>query len=153
MTRLPEFSLTLWRQRRLLDGLIYRLEVHELLLANGRHRWLPNATRELEAIIAKIRRHELVRALQASQVGEELGLGPEPTLREITDAAPAPWGDILREHHVALLGLTGQVAELAEMLRDELTTSSRGIADFLNTIAPPSNGDGPLNDVDLRSEL
>ena len=153
MTRLPEFSLTLWRQRRLLDGLIYRLEVHELLLANGRHRWLPNATRELEAIIAKIRRHELVRALQASQVGEELKLGPEPTLGEITDAAPAPWGDILREHHVALLGLTGQVAELADLLREELMTSSRGIADFLNTIAPPSNGDGPLNDVDLRSDV
>ena len=78
---------------------------------------------------------------------------PEPTLRQITDAAPSPWGDILREHHVALLGLTSQVAELAEILRDELMTSSRGIADFLNTIAPPTNGDGPLNDVDLRSDV
>ena len=44
-------------------------------------------------------------------------------------------------------------SDSAELLREELMTSSRGIADFLNTIAPPSNGDGPLNDVDLRSDV
>lgn len=137
MTRLPEFSLTLWRQRRLLDALLYRLEIHQLLLSSGRHRWLPNATRELEAVIAKLRRHELLRAVQASAVAAELGLAGEPTLREITDAAPTPWGEVLREHHLALLGLSGQVADLADSLRDELAASSRGINEFLDAVLAP----------------
>jgi len=173
MTRLPEFSLTLWRQRRLLDALLYRLEVQELLLTSGRHRWLPNATRELEAVIAKLRRHELVRAVQASALARELGLPPDPTLRMITEAAPPPWCEILREHHIALLGLSGQVADLADRLRDELAASSRGIAEFLDAVVEPMRArrdDVPAPDptplarptrpdtvpdpaVDLRSEL
>lgn len=168
MTRLPEFSLTLWRQRRLLDALLYRLEIHQLLLASGRHRWLPNATRELEAVIAKLRRHELIRAVQASAVATELGLAGEPTLREITEAAPSPWGEVLREHHLALLGLSGQVAELADFLRDELAASSRGINEFLDAVLAPmraardaelglDHADGEAVDepsmLDLREEL
>jgi len=150
MTRLPEFSLTLWRQRRLLDALLYRLEVHQLLLASGRHRWLPNATRELEAVIAKLRRHELIRAVQAAAVAAELGLAGEPTLREITEAAPPPWGEVLREHHLALLGLSGQVAELADVLRDELAASSRGIAEFLDAVLAPMRA---ARDADLALDF
>src|SRR4051812_39244560 len=42
---LTEVSNVLWRERELLEMLLFKLEEEQLLLTAGRTRWLPHATR------------------------------------------------------------------------------------------------------------
>ena len=42
---LSEISNILWRERRLLELLAFKLEEEHLVLASGRTRWLSHATR------------------------------------------------------------------------------------------------------------
>ncbi len=88
---LAEVSSTLWRERELLELLLFKLEEEQLLLASGRSRWLSRATREVEVLLEEIRRTELLRAVQVDEAALELGLGPGPSLRELADAAQEPW--------------------------------------------------------------
>ena len=60
---LAEVSSTLWRQRELLELLLFKLEEEQVLLTSGRTRWLARATREVEVVLEEIRRAELLRAL------------------------------------------------------------------------------------------
>ena len=53
---LSEVSNILWRERQLLDLLVFKLEEEQLVLASGRTRWLSHATREVETILAEIKR-------------------------------------------------------------------------------------------------
>ncbi len=56
---LTELSHTLWRERRLLELLQYRLEVQQLVLTTGRSRWVDAATRDVEAVTTELRAVEL----------------------------------------------------------------------------------------------
>ena len=59
---LSEVSNILWRERQLLELLVFKLEEEQLVLAAGRNRWLPHATREVETVLGEIKRIELERA-------------------------------------------------------------------------------------------
>ena len=48
---LTEVSSILWRERELLELLLFKLEEEQLLLAAGRSRWLGHATREVEMVL------------------------------------------------------------------------------------------------------
>ena len=43
---MEDLSLILWRERELLETMLYKLEVEQLVLSSGRTRWLAHATRE-----------------------------------------------------------------------------------------------------------
>src|SRR6478736_3999884 len=60
---LSEVSNILWRERQLLELLVFKLEEEQLVLASGRTRWLSHATREVETILEEIKRVELERAM------------------------------------------------------------------------------------------
>ena len=49
MSRMTDLSHTLWRQRRLLEHLLYRVEVQHLMLAANRTRWIATATARCRA--------------------------------------------------------------------------------------------------------
>ena len=85
---LAEVSSTLWRQRELLELLLFKLEEEQVLLTSGRTRWLARATREVEVVLEEIRRAELLRAVQVDEVAVELGLEPgrEPACARRGDA-------------------------------------------------------------------
>jgi len=51
---LSEVSSILWRERQLLELLLFKLEEEQLLLAAGRTRWLPHATREVDRVLAQL---------------------------------------------------------------------------------------------------
>src|SRR3954471_9612978 len=80
---LSELSTLLWRERELLELLLFKMEEEQLLLAAGRSRWRGRAPQEGGGARQEIRKAELPRALEVPAVGELLGLGSDPSLREL----------------------------------------------------------------------
>jgi hypothetical protein len=131
-----DVSTILWRERQLLELLLFKLEEEQLLLAAGRTRWLAAATREVETVLEELKQAELARAVEVERVGQELGLGPGPSLEELADAAPAPWGDILRDHRSAFLVATEEVVGLANTNRELLSRGFQAAREVLATLVP-----------------
>src|SRR3954452_16999548 len=104
---LPDLAAVLWRQRDLLERLVYRLECEHLLLAAGRTRFLPLATAEVEELLGELRVLELQRAAAADQVAAEAGLDAGTGLERLAGAVQPPWTGVLLEHREALLLLGG----------------------------------------------
>lgn len=128
---LSELSAILWRERELLDLLLFKLEEEQLLLAAGRSRWLGRATHEVEVVLQEIRKIELARALEVQQAGNAMGLGDDASLRELADAAGSPWTEILLDHRDAFLAATEGITAMAEANRELLTASSLAVQEVL----------------------
>jgi hypothetical protein len=131
---LNEFSGVLWRERQLLELLLFKLEEEQLILTSGKTQWLPHATREVENVLEQIRTAELGRAVEADAAAREVGVPEGSNLITIAKAAPAPWRDLLIEHHRAFVELTEQVNELAEGNRELLASSSRAAQETLMSL-------------------
>jgi hypothetical protein len=134
---LTEVSSILWRERELLELLLFKLEEEQLLLAAGRSRWLGHATREVEMVLEEIRRAELGRAVEVEAVAVELGLAPGVSLRELAEQAPSPWNDILREHRNAFLTASAEISALAQANRELLTAGFRAARETLLSLSEP----------------
>jgi len=132
---LNELSTALWRERELLEMLLFKLEEEELVLASGRSRWLGRATREVESVLDQIRGVELGRAIEADDAAREVGIPEGASLLEIAKAAPSPWNDLLRGHHVALTDVTSQIDAIAHSNRDVLSQSVRATQEALMGIS------------------
>lgn len=128
---LNELSTVLWRERELLETLLFKLEEEELVLASGRTRWLGRATREVEAVLDQMRTVELGRAIEADDAAREVGLTEGSSLLELAKAAPSPWNDLLRSHHVALTDLTTQIDAIARSNKDVLSQALRATQEAL----------------------
>ncbi|WP_369054142.1 flagellar export chaperone FlgN [Kineococcus terrestris] len=128
---LAEVSGILWKERELLELLLFKLEEEQLVLASGRTRWLAHATREVEFVMEQIRSTELLRATEVDAVAAELGLEPGPSLNALAEAAPEPWGELLRGHRDAFLTLTSEIQDLADANRDLLTSGARAVREAL----------------------
>ncbi len=115
---LNEVSTVLWRERQLLDLLLFKMQEEQLILAAGKTRWLPNATREVELVLEKLRAAEILRAVQVDTLAAEIGLEPAPSLRLLADTLPEPWSIIFFDHRQAFLAVTGEIARMAEVNRE-----------------------------------
>ena len=90
-----ELSALLWKERELLELLLFKLEEEQLLLIAGKSRWISHATREVEQVIERMRAVGLARTVEVAALAEEWGIGPDATLRELVAAAPdGIWSDI-----------------------------------------------------------
>jgi hypothetical protein len=145
---LSEVSNILWRERQLLDLLVFKLEEEQLVLAAGRTRWLAHATREVETVLAEIKRVELDRAVRVSDVARQLGIGDAPSLRDLAALVPAPWDTIFTDHRKALLELAQEVDAIAKSNRDLL---QRGHQAAQETLA--AMGDLDLGSYDATGTL
>ena len=135
---LAEVSDILWRERELLDVLLFKLEEEQLLLAAGKVRWLARATREVELVLEQIRLTELTRSIEVDAVASSLGLDANPSLSSLADAAPAPWSDLFRSHRTAFLTLTQEISSLAEANRDFVSNAYRSAQETLRAIGAVS---------------
>mgnify|MGYP000252234574 CR=1 FL=1 len=89
--------------------------------------WLAVAAREVDAVVEVLGQAELRRAIAVEEVGKDLGLGTQPSLRSIANAAPQPWADILRDHHKAFLDLASRI-ETAGSANKDLVRSAQSAA-------------------------
>ena len=126
-----ELSAVLWRERQLLELLLFKLEEEQLVLTSGRSRWLAHATREVEMVIGQIRQAELERAVLVDAAAAELGLPASPSLTALAEAAPAPWDDLLRAHRAAFLLLTEEISAMSTTNRELLTSAQRASREVL----------------------
>ena len=124
---LNDLSTLLWREREVLELLLYKLQTQQLMLTTGRTEWLAVAAREVDAVVEVLGQAELRRAIEVEEVGREFNLGSQPSLRTIARTAPQPWSDILMEHHKAFLDLASRI-ETAGSANKELVRSAQSAA-------------------------
>jgi len=124
---LPDLAAVLWRQRELLERLVYRLECEQLLLAAGRTRFLSMATEEVETLIGELSMVEMQRAALADAVAAELDIEPGAALEDLAAGAQPPWTGVLVEHRNALLTLTGELTRLAEANRNLMSAGLQAV--------------------------
>ena len=87
----------------------------EALLAAGRTRWLPFATREVEQVLGRLRQSALERSLEVAGVAAEWGTSEDATLKEIITHAPSTaWKETFTSHLQALNELAGGIAALRD---------------------------------------
>jgi hypothetical protein len=87
-----KLTWVLWRERELLEALLYRLELEELVMATGRTRWLANAARDVDQAAAALRDAEVMRAVAADEAAEAAGLAPNSSLGDLIAARPGGAG-------------------------------------------------------------
>lgn len=126
-----DLSESLWRTRELLDVLAYRIEVQRALVETARSSWLARSTRDVDEVIATIRSSELARAVDLVPLTTLLDLPATASLREIAEAVPSPWDQVLAEHRYALAEATGQLTRAALANRELLASSAQAIEDAL----------------------
>ena len=137
-----DVSNILWRERQLLDLLIFKLEEEQLVMAAGRTRWLANATREVETVLGEIKRLELDRAVSVADLAHTLALGDAPSLGDIAEKAPNPWNTIFADHRRALLELAQEIDSVAQSNRELLTRGQQATREALQAM-------GDVGDVEV----
>jgi hypothetical protein len=128
-----ELTTLLWRERELLDLLVFKLDEEHLILQSGKTRWLDHATREVEHVINRLRAASLERTAVASSVALGWGLAEDASLQDLAGAAQnGPWGEILLAHFVAL---TAQVAQVRTLRDTNLAFLRAGLLSAQETVA------------------
>src|SRR4051794_1130319 len=140
MTAFTSLSSTLWRVREVLDQLLYRVFVTQLVLRSDERKWLANASRELDGALQELRHIEVLRAVETVTIADQLGLPPEMTLAQLARSAPSPWDTILLEHRDALRILTADM---------ERATSEPSVPPTEQQSTEPERQDELDNDVDI----
>jgi hypothetical protein len=140
---LHELSVELWRERRLLDLLLFKLEEQQMLLQDRRDQWFSHATREVEAVLARIRDTELARAVQADDVAELVGAPASSSLPVLADHAPSPWDALFREHHEALVDLCTSIARAAAANRRVIASVQRETRQSMVGLDVPKQASAP----------
>jgi hypothetical protein len=132
-----DLSTILWRERELLELLLFKLEEEQLLLTAGKAKWLPFATREVEQVLARLRTAGMERTVESAAVALEWGGADDATLRELVDLAPGDaWRDIFESHLLALTALTAQIAEIRDTNLSYLRAASRSTQETLAGMVP-----------------
>ncbi|SOD71349.1 FlgN protein [Jatrophihabitans sp. GAS493] len=127
-------SSMLWRERELLDLLLFKLTEERLILTDGATRWLAHANREVETVLGELRGIEVLRAAEVDHLAEGLGLLSAPTLSSIIDGSPEPWQTLLAEHRSALAGLVAEVRAITAENHQLLAAGARSVRETLMSL-------------------
>lgn len=131
MRAMESLSLVLWRERELLEQLLYKLEVEKFVLTSGNSRWLAMATREVESVLESIGQIELFRAVTADEAAAAAGLAANPSIRALAEVGGEPWHTILGDHRDALVLYTREIADLVATNRELLTIGRQAARETL----------------------
>jgi hypothetical protein len=127
-----ELSASLWRERELLELLVFKLTEEQLLLTSGKARWLQYATQEVEQVMNKLRTAGLARSIEVAALAEDWGIDENSTLRELTvHSTDDTWRDILTAHLVAMTELTREIQELRDLNLQYLRVAIRSTQEAL----------------------
>ena len=131
MTGFAEVSDILWRERELLDVLLFKLDSERLLLRAGSMRWLARSTHEVDVVLEQLQVVEISRALEVDDLTAQLGLPAGGTLSDLAAVAPTPWAELFSAHRAAFRSLIAQITDLAEAnqhaLAEACATSERNL--------------------------
>ena len=139
---MEKLSQILWRERDLLDSLLFKLEMEQLVLGSGRTRWLARSAKEVELVLEMLRETEVLRAVAADEAAELVGLVTNPSLRALAEAVEEPWRSILLDHRDAFAKVSAEIAGLAEVNRELLTAGLRSARETLLSLDQETHGYG-----------
>jgi hypothetical protein len=118
---LSEFCGVLWREREIVERVLYKIVVQQLVLNTGQTLWLPQANTEIELAVNDLRVVEVMRNAEFDTLATRMGLAAGASLAELAAIAPEPWGSILGEHRDALRELTAEIERTAQENRALIT--------------------------------
>jgi len=133
-------STLLWREQELLDLLLFKAEEKQYLILTGKTRWLARIAHEIEVVLDQLRTLEVERAAATEAIAVALGIGSNPSLRQVAEAAPAPWNDLFAKHHEALLVLVTDLRSLSDTNRELIEGGLSAIGDALLQVKTPTAG-------------
>lgn len=142
-----ELSTVLYKELELLDDLLYKLTIQELVLEANRPQWVDKSSQEIENIVENIRALELVRALEISAMAEELGLDTISNLDSIVRTIEEPWQSILKSHLEALRNVTSQIDYISQRNKKSLQNKIGMTTQALDWL-----GETPLNNYSPHLE-
>ncbi|SDS42992.1 FlgN protein [Nocardioides scoriae] len=128
---MDKLSQILWRERELMESLLFKLEVEQLVVSSGRTRWLARSAEEVEMVLGLLRETEVLRAVVSDEAAESVGLPPDASLRDLAAAAQEPWSSILDDHRTVFQALGAEIAALAQTNRELLTAGLRSARETL----------------------
>jgi hypothetical protein len=133
-------STLLWREQELLDLLLFKAEEKQYLILTGKTRWLQRIAHEIEVVLDQLRTLEVERAAATEALAQRLGIEANPSLRQVAEAAPAPWNDLYAKHHESLLVLVTELRSLSDANRELIVGGLAAIGDALLQARTPSAG-------------
>jgi hypothetical protein len=129
-----ELSTLLWRERELLELLLFKLDEEQLLLTAGKSRWLPYATREVEQVLDRLRVSGVERSVAVSELAAEWR-AVDGTLSALIDAAPSDaWRETFGAHQRALTELTARIAEVRDANMQFLRAATQSTQETLASL-------------------
>jgi hypothetical protein len=152
--------MQLWRERELLELLLFKLEEQQLLLSAGRSRWIQFAAREIGQVLERLQVAGMSRVVESETVAQEWGAPEGASLRVLIEHAPdGTWQEVFSEHLRALTQLTSEIGQLRDVnelqLRAALRATQETVASLgIDTGAYTTSGDRARDDsariVDTR---
>jgi hypothetical protein len=128
------------RERELLELLLFKLDVQQMLLATGRTRWIPQTVNEIERVLATMPSTALTRDSLVVAVAAEWSVPEATTLRELIDAAPTDaWREVLSGHLDAMLALAAEIAEMKKVNELRLRTALRVTQETIAGLGAPTS--------------
>lgn len=110
---LEEVSNALWRERELLEQLLFKLEEELALLRSGSSRWISWGGEEIKRVLAQLERAEDARRAAWEAVAADFGLPADAPLKAFINKATFPWNSILTEHQRALNTTAREIEDTA----------------------------------------
>ena len=124
-----ELSAFLWRERRQLELLLFRLETQLCCLNSDDLQWLTFTAADLESAIETLRVETLGLQVEAAAVAAAWGAPSDATLPALAASAPAGiWSDLLQEHGSEMAGLVGRIRSARDANLGALNTALEGLA-------------------------
>ncbi|ACL40930.1 hypothetical protein Achl_2969 [Pseudarthrobacter chlorophenolicus A6] len=122
-------SASLWRERRQLELLLFRLETQLLYLNAGHTEWLSFTAADLESVLQNLRFETLARNVEAAGVAAEWGVPGEGTLPGLAAAAPEGIiGELLTKHLQEMASLLHRIESAREANAGALDSAIEGFA-------------------------
>ena len=134
-----ELSMQLWRERELLEMLLFKLDEQQLLLAAGRSQWIQFAAREIDQVLDRLRSAGLARTVEVAGVAEEWGAPEDATISQLIEHAPdSAWGDVFSDHMRALVRLTAEVEQMRDSTAEQLSGVLRATQETIAALGQES---------------
>ncbi|MGH8860093.1 MAG: flagellar export chaperone FlgN [Jatrophihabitantaceae bacterium] len=128
---LGTIAALLWRERDVLEGMLFALVEQQLVLTGGAPRWLVRADAAVQAAARSVQDLEVLRAAEVEMLAHQHGLPAEVSLRELAEAAAEPWSTVLDDHRQALAALTTEIDAAITTNRALLVAGERATREAL----------------------
>ncbi len=125
---IADLAALLWREREILEDLLFRLVEQQLILSSGAARWLPKADQEVRTAADTLQEHEVGRAAEVNELVRHYALPGDTSLRELAAFAPDPWPLVLLEHREALRLLALEIDQATDENRRLLLSRAHAAA-------------------------